>query len=85
MSTAITAPKSIIFYPNGNVSAFDSEGNQIPELQNVGWMQAYFNHLESLGINPAIVMYSAMMNDGNYKTITTNKTENGWSVIINHK
>ncbi len=45
-------PKNIYFCSNGNVMAFDAQGEQIPELQQAPWIKLYFKFLKSKGFHP---------------------------------
>lgn len=75
-----TEVKDIILFPNGNCGVFDVAGQQISELQSKGWMEVYFEWLESKGVDPASVWIEAQLNNGVWKRVMPFKTEYGWNV-----
>lgn len=74
--------KDLIFFPNGNVGAFDDKGEQIGEVQKKGWMQLYFEYLESLGQDPTKIWIEGQLNGGQWKRIVPFKTEWGWNATF---
>lgn len=73
-------PAKVTFWPNGNVSVWDKEGNDMPELQG-GWMPLYFDYLKQEGYDPAKVEFKAYINEA-WVNIIPNLTPNGWSYLI---
>lgn len=45
-------PKTLCLFSNGLVCAFDGGGDQLSKLKLKGWMEVYFEYLESQGIDP---------------------------------
>lgn len=78
----MTPIKSLIFLPNGNVAAFDEQGQRIPEMQVKGWMQLFFEYLESKGYDPTKIHIEAILNGGTWKSVAPFKTENGWNQLF---
>jgi 5-formyltetrahydrofolate cyclo-ligase len=71
--------KDLIFFPNGGVTAFDEAGQQTGDGK--GWMDLYFEYLESQGHNPADIWIEGQLNNGQWKRIIPFKTDSGgWSV-----
>lgn len=42
--------KEIMFFSNGNIAAFDNNGEQIPEIQKCGWLRMMIAKLRELGV-----------------------------------
>jgi hypothetical protein len=62
--------KRLLFWPNGEVLAFDENGEQMPTIQEWGWMETYFRYLEEKGYDPTkIGSIEAVLNDGTWKRI----------------
>lgn len=40
--------KSLFFFDNGNVAAFDEYEHQIPEIQSQNWLKLYFAFLSKI-------------------------------------
>lgn len=76
--------KSLTFYPNGVVLAFDENDEQIKEIQHVGWMEYYFDRLGKMGYDPRqIPTIRARLNDGTWKSIKPFLTSDGfWNYEI---
>lgn len=76
--------KSLTFFPNGLVMAFDDKGGQIEEIQVMGWMEYYFDRLGKMGYDPReIPDIRARLNDGTWKWIKPFLTsEDKWSFRI---
>ena len=45
-------PSVVLCFRNGNVSVHDESGQQVPELQALGWLGAWLEYVESLGHDP---------------------------------
>jgi hypothetical protein len=74
--------KSLTFYPNGIVLAFDENGEQMVDIQKIGWMEAYFDRLQEMGYNPTeIGVIRARLNDGAWKDVILSLTADGHWVI----
>jgi len=74
-------PKTIYFYPNGHVSVLNQDGENIPELQEKGWMQLFFEYLEQKGMDPAAIEFRAMKHD-HWMIIKPFRTDYGWNINI---
>lgn len=74
-------PHKITFWPNGQLSARDNEGNPIDTLQAKGWMQVYFEYLEEQGLDPTSIHFEGMYGD-RWMNITPFKTDYGWNVNL---
>lgn len=76
--------KSLKFYPNGNVLAFDENGKQIDDIQNIGWMEHYLDRLGKMGYDPSqISSIKARMNDGEFHELKAFLTSDGqWNYEI---
>jgi len=70
-------PKIILLMPHGLTAAFDSHGEQIPELQ-VGWLALYLNFLEQQGIDPTTVRIEL-----GSRPVKVFKTEDGYNYSLN--
>lgn len=69
--------KSLTFFPNGNVMVFDEAGQQIGELQAKGWMELFFDHMDSKGYNPEEFKILARNNNGEFEEVIPNKQSDG--------
>jgi hypothetical protein len=69
--------KTLMIGPQGQVAAFDAQGQQIPELQ-LPVIELWARHAESLGFKPdgvKVEMFGGIMRSGHIF-----KTETGWNV-----
>ena len=73
----IETPKSLMIFSNGNVAAFNKNGEQICELQ-VSTFDLYFKFLESQGIDPAEIGTIETIINGRSVYLKPFKTEDGW-------
>lgn len=72
--------KSLTFFPNGNVLAFDEAGEQMPEIQVRGWMELYFDILELRDVDVTAIEIKAILNDGKWKKVLVSKGTYGWCI-----
>ncbi len=70
--------KDIFFFPNGHVSAYDENDEPIPDISSQGWLQLYFDYMESKGFDPTAVWMECVVN-GEFKRVVPFKTEWGWN------
>lgn len=79
--------RRITFYENGNMLVFGEDGEQIPELQTENLYAMYFDHLESLGINPLSIPLIRTVNAGGREIVLKPfKTPSGrWNFEITDK
>lgn len=79
---SLEIPKSVTFFPNGNVAAFDQNENQIGELQE-SLYSLYFKFLESKGIDPTKIGEIAIFINNTWRYLKPFKTEKGdWNYNI---
>lgn len=69
--------KTLTFYPNGNIMAFNEAGEQIQELQAKGWMELFFEFMDSKGYNPAEFTIQSRNNNGEFKEVIPYKQQDG--------
>lgn len=70
--------KSLTFWPNGAVLAFDETGEQMWDIQSTGWLELYFDYLLEKGYDPQeIPLIRAKLNDGTWKAVKPFLTEDG--------
>lgn len=74
--------ESLIFYSNGHVTACDENGEHVFEVEEKGWMQLYFEYLESKGYDPTQIHIEGQLNGGIWKKISPFKAESGWNVLF---
>lgn len=79
MTQRMNQPAQIIFWPIGGVSVRDKDGETIDNLQGKGWMQLYFEYLESLGFDPTTIQFQALIN-GAWTNVNPIRHDNGWSM-----
>lgn len=73
----------ITFSPNGHVSASDASGVILQSLSQKGWLQLYFEYLESQGIDPTRIYFEAILNQGTWMRIKPYKLLSGeWNYVI---
>lgn len=75
---------SLLFSPNGHVSAW-IEGHEDPvaDASNKGWLQLYFEYLESLGYDPQKIGKIEAPMYGGWALIKPFKTTDGfWNYEI---
>lgn len=77
----------ILFFPNGTTSVHKATDDaHIQLINNKGWMQLYFEFLESKGIDPTKVHFEAVLNKGEWRRILPFKTNTGeWNYIIHNE
>lgn len=76
--------KSLTFYPNGIVTARDENGEQMGDIQNIGWLELYFDRLLEMGYDVRdIPEVQARMNDGEFHRVVPILSEYGqWAYKI---
>lgn len=66
--------KTVMLFGAGQIAVFDSEGNQVPELQESG-LRLWMKHAESLGYSLEGVTIETAQ--GNFVPV---KDEGGWNL-----
>lgn len=76
--------KTAFLFSNGNTCLFDDKGEQIGELQSKGWMDLWFEWLESKGVDPREIETIETNVNGRNVYVRPFKTEDGnWNVQFN--
>jgi len=74
--------KSLTFYSNGNVMAYNDQGEDMPDIIAIGWMEIYFDRLLAMGYNPEnISQIRARGHDGAWKDVIIEQNNEGsWNI-----
>ena len=79
--TKLETPKTVMLFSNGNTACFDSNGQQIGELQK-GWLETWIEWMESKGIEPTEIGEIKTIVNGRDVLIKPFRVDNGWNCKI---
>lgn len=72
-------PDSVIIFSNGNIAVFDTEGQQIPELQ-FSWLNLLCKEFERLGVNPINIREIKTIVNGRDRLVKPFRVGDNWNV-----
>jgi hypothetical protein len=72
---------TLIIYSNGNICCFDDKGEQMGDLQAIGWIELLFDELEKRGVDILSIKTIETIVNGGRRYVVPSKDEQGqWRV-----